>query len=118
MTAQPADTPQNPHAGSVVRNGGEEAAAGVPIAEASKLLRVPMPTLRSWELRYSIPESSRVPGKHRRYTDQEMHTLRLMRDEIARGTRASVAAQSVRTLLGIQGPAAELIKAFLDASNR
>ncbi len=77
-----------------------------------------MPTLRSWELRYGIPESTRVPGKHRRYTGTEMHTLRLMRDEIARGTRASIAAQSVRTLLGIDGPAADLIRRFLDASDR
>ncbi len=77
-----------------------------------------MPTLRSWELRYQIPESSRTPGKHRRYTEQEMHTLRLMRDEIARGTRASVAAQAVRTLLGIDGPAADLIRSFLAASDR
>lgn len=91
---------------------------GVPIAEASRLLRVPMPTLRSWELRYQIPESSRVRGRHRRYSDNEMHTLRLMRDEIARGTRASVAAQSVRALLGIDGPAAHLIRGFLEASSR
>ncbi len=92
--------------------------SGVPIAEASRLLRVPMPTLRSWELRYHIPESSREPGRHRRYSDQEMHTLRLMRDEIARGTRASMAAQAVRALLGIDGPAADLIRQFLDASTR
>lgn len=98
--------------------GPEPGGAGVPIAEASRLLRVPMPTLRSWELRYQIPESSRAPGRHRRYSDQEMHTLRLMRDEIARGTRASVAAQSVRALLGIDGPAAELIRGFLEASSR
>jgi len=118
MTMQPADASQSLDVAALSAAGGAQGSSGVPIAEASKLLRVPMPTLRSWELRYAIPESSRVPGKHRRYTDREMHTLRLMRDEIARGTRASVAAQSVRTLLGIEGPAAELIKGFLDASNR
>ena len=96
----------------------ETPAPGVPIAEVSRVLRVPMPTLRSWELRYHIPESTRAPGRHRRYTEREMHTIRLMRDEIARGTRASVAAQSVRALLGIDGPAAELIKGFLEASER
>lgn len=103
--------------GTAIENG-ETAADGVPIAEASRVLRVPMPTLRSWELRYGLPESDRVPGKHRRYSPREMHTLRLMRDEIARGTRASLAAQSVRTLLGIAGPAAELISSLLDASTR
>lgn len=91
-------------------------ADGVPIAEVSRALRVPMPTLRSWELRYQIPTASRLPGKHRRYSAQEVHTLRLMRDEVARGTRASIAAQSVRTLLGIDGPAADLIKDILAAS--
>ena len=114
MSAQPGDEPSAETAVAPSR----DTAAGVPIAEASKLLRVPMPTLRSWELRYHIPESSRVPGRHRRYTDREMHTLRLMRDEIARGTRASMAAQTVRALLGIEGPAAELIRGFLDASTR
>ena len=89
---------------------------GVPIAEVSRALRVPMPTLRSWELRYQIPAPSRLPGKHRRYSAQEVHTLRLMRDEVARGTRASIAAQTVRTLLGINGPAADLIKEVLAAS--
>ncbi|SDP20043.1 B12 binding domain-containing protein [Nakamurella panacisegetis] len=90
----------------------------VSIAQASKLLRVPMPTLRSWELRYGIPESDRVSGKHRRYTAAEMHALRLMRDEIARGTRASLAARSVRALLGVEGPAGELIQSVLAASDR
>lgn len=90
----------------------------VPIAQASKLLHVPMPTLRSWELRYGIPESDRVSGKHRRYRPAEMHALRLMRDEIARGTRASLAARSVRALLGVDGPAGELIHKVLAASER
>ena len=90
----------------------------VPIAQASRLLRVPMPTLRSWELRYGIPESDRASGKHRRYSPEEMHALRLMRDEIARGTRASLAARSVRALLGVDGPAGELIQSLLAASNR
>jgi methanogenic corrinoid protein MtbC1 len=41
-----------------------------------------------------------------------------MRDEVARGTRASLAAQSVRTLLGNSGPAAEYIEQILAASAR
>lgn len=93
-------------------------AGGVPIAEASKMLRVPMPTLRSWELRYGIPESERAAGKHRRYSEEEMHAIRLMRDEVARGVRAGAAAQSVRALLGVQDPAAELITGILQAAHR
>jgi methanogenic corrinoid protein MtbC1 len=77
-----------------------------------------MPTLRSWELRYAIPATDRPLGKHRRYTPDELHALRLMRDEIARGKRASTAAQSVRALLGMTGPAARSIEALLAASGR
>jgi DNA-binding transcriptional MerR regulator len=89
---------------------------GVPLSDVSRLLGVPMPTLRSWELRYGIPETSREPGKHRRYQSADLHAMRLMRDEIARGKRASLAAQSVRALLGLDGAAAPHITAFLKAS--
>ena len=91
---------------------------GLPIAEVSRQLGVPMPTLRSWELRYGIPPTDRPFGKHRRYSTAELHALRLMRDEIARGKRASLAADAVRELLGITGPAAEIIAAILAASER
>jgi methylmalonyl-CoA mutase cobalamin-binding subunit len=60
----------------------------------------------------------RTAGKHRRYTAEDLHALRLMRDETARGKRASLAAQSVRELLGIAGPAATHIAAVLEASQR
>ena len=83
------------------------------------MLGVPMPTLRSWELRYGIPAlSRRPPGQHRRYLPEEVNALRLMRDEIARGQQAGVAAQSVRRLLGGQGPAQELIHRILGAAER
>jgi methanogenic corrinoid protein MtbC1 len=92
--------------------------AGVPIAEVSRQLGVPMPTLRSWELRYGIPTTTRTPGKHRSYTPSELHALRLMRDEIARGRRASLAAEAVRELLEITGPAARCVEEIMRASQR
>ena len=91
---------------------------GVPIKDVAQILGVPMPTLRSWELRYGIPTLSRGPGQHRRYLPEEVNALRLMRDEIARGQHAGVAAQSVRRLLGGQGPAQELILQILGAAER
>jgi DNA-binding transcriptional MerR regulator len=91
---------------------------GVPIAEAARQLGVPMPTLRSWELRYNVPESVREAGTHRRYSVAELHGLRLMRDEIARGKRASLAAQSVRELLQRTGVASEFVLDILAASER
>ncbi len=91
---------------------------GVPIKDVAEILGVPMPTLRSWELRYGIPALSREPGQHRRYLPDEVNALRLMRDEIARGQQAGVAAESVRRLLGGQGPAQDLIHRILAAAER
>lgn len=91
---------------------------GVPIKDVAQILGVPMPTLRSWELRYGIPALSRGPGQHRRYLPDEVNALRLMRDEIARGQQAAIAAQSVRRLLGGQGPAQDLIHQILGAAER
>jgi len=104
-----------------VPTGGDVTAGdprGVPIREVAQILGVPLPTLRSWELRYGIPTLSRGPGQHRRYLPQEVKALRLMRDEIARGQQAAVAAQSVRRLLGGQGPAQDLILQILEAAER
>lgn len=91
---------------------------GVPIAEASRVLGVPMPTLRSWEIRYGMPDRPRSPGKHRRYSTADLHGLRLMRDQIARGKQARAAATSVRALLGLTCPATPFITNILNASDR
>src|SRR6478752_3586969 len=91
---------------------------GVPIKDVAQILGVPMPTLRSWELRYGIPTLSRGRGQHRRYLPDEVNVLRLMRDEIARGQPAGVAAESVRRLLSVQGPAQDLILQILRAAER
>lgn len=93
-------------------------ARGVPITEVARLLGVPMPTLRSWELRYGIPSLNRGHGQHRRYHPAEVNALRLMRDEIARGQQAGLAARSVRETVGAQGPAVELIHSILADTER
>ena len=59
---------------------------GLSIKDASALLGVPAPTLRSWERRYALPTTSRSPGGHRRYGQVELIQLRLMRDEIGRAS--------------------------------
>jgi MerR family transcriptional regulator, light-induced transcriptional regulator len=91
---------------------------GLSIAVAARVLGVPMPTLRSWERRYGMPNRARPLGATRRYSASDVQALRLMRDEIARGIRAGLAADSVRTLLSSFGPAAEFVNAILDASDR
>lgn len=94
------------------------AVRGIVISEVSRLLGVPMPTLRSWEVRYGIPSSAHVKGRHRRYSPVELHTLRLMHDEIARGRRAAAAAQTVRRLLDPPESAAAFIARLLSAAAR
>jgi DNA-binding transcriptional MerR regulator len=89
---------------------------GVPIAEVSRALGVPIATLRSWERRYDMPALVRTLGRHRRYTPADLHGLRLMRDEIARGKHANVAASSVRQLLALTGPPTDFVAAILTAS--
>lgn len=93
-------------------------ARGVPIADVCHALGVPMPTLRSWELRYAMPAIRHVHGKHRRYLPSEVHAIRLMRDEIARGQPAALAAATVRKMLGIGGPAEVFIHRLLEESER
>jgi len=92
--------------------------AGLPIHEASRVLGVPAPTLRSWERRHELPTTARSPGGHRRYSLQALTELRLMRDEIARGQTAAMAARSVRTLLDRTGAPVERVAELLAAAER
>lgn len=89
---------------------------GLAIQEASQLLGVPAPTLRSWERRYGLPTTPRSAGGHRRYSPQALDELRLMRDEVARGLKASAAARAVRELLDTDQPAHPWVVRFLQAS--
>lgn len=82
------------------------------------MLGVPAPTLRAWERRYGIPATPRSDGGHRRYSEDALLELRLMRDEVARGRRAADAARSVRSLLEQGGPARALVDELLAASDR
>lgn len=93
-------------------------AGGLQIRRVSELLGVPAPTLRSWERRYGVPTTIRSEGGHRRYGADELQEIRLMRDEIARGLRASDAARSVRLLLDRDSPDQPRITALLEASGR
>jgi methanogenic corrinoid protein MtbC1 len=103
----------------MVRQDDDPAAGqAIAIAELSRVLAVPMPTIRSWEMRYGIPTISRPRGQHRRYLPVEVHAVRLMRDEIVRGLSAGAAAQSVRDVLNPQGPAEDFITRILESSER
>lgn len=88
------------------------------IRTVSAALGVPAPTLRSWERRYGLPTTLRSAGGHRRYSEEALNELRLMRDEVARGRRAGDAARVVRVLLDQTGPGIARINRLLAASQQ
>jgi len=98
----------------------EEDAAGyadeseLTIQQASELLSVPAPTLRSWERRYGVPVADRSSGGHRRYARVQLDQLRRMRDLIAGGRRTVEAAALVKA--GHATTPGPLIEAFLQAA--
>ncbi len=62
------------------------------ISEASALLGVPAPTIRSWERRHALSGAARDEHGHRRYSEDDVAVLRRMRDERAAGARVREAA--------------------------
>lgn len=58
----------------------------------SRLLGVPIPTLRTWERRYGLGPPSRSSGGHRRYTRADVSRLRVFRDALSQGRRPREAA--------------------------
>lgn len=102
---------------AIREHGAPDVGAGVHIREASELLGVPAPTLRSWELRYGLPRTLRSRGGHRRYTQAALNELGLMRDGIAMGQQASDAARRVRLLLDAQNPVRSRIDGIMAGSD-
>ncbi len=86
------------------------------ISEASKLLGIPVPTIRSWERRYGFPSPARTDGKHRRYTLDEISTLRAVRDEITRGHPAREAVAIVRSGAATGGRRSEYLDRFTESA--
>jgi DNA-binding transcriptional MerR regulator len=83
--------------GKAARPGNEpDPQVVLTIQDASRLLQVPAPTIRSWERRYGVPIASRSDGGHRRYTPEQLQMLLQMRDEISRGHRAVQAAALIK----------------------
>lgn len=69
---------------------------GLSISDASLMLGVPVPTIRSWERRYGVGIAVRTQGSHRRYDLKALTELRDLRDAIAAGRRASDAATLIK----------------------
>jgi DNA-binding transcriptional MerR regulator len=67
------------------------------IATVSKLLGVPVPTIRSWERRYEFPAPPRTDGRHRRYRELEFDQLRALRELVTSGHSTKDAVTLVRS---------------------
>lgn len=98
----------------VVSEGADGTPAGLTIEQVSRLVDLPIPTIRSWERRYEVPKVSRTPGGHRRYTGQQLEALRRMRDLVRQGARPGHAAGRVRAELAASP--AVLVEALLQAA--
>lgn len=70
--------------------------SGLTIGQVADLVGVPVPTLRSWQLRYGLAEPVRTPGGHRRYGPADVEVLQAMRSAVGRGLSARSAAQALR----------------------
>lgn len=90
---------------------------GSTIAMVSRLLGIPVPTIRSWERRYGFPTPGRTPGRHRRYSMDEVEQLRALRDEITRGHPARQAVAIVRQREFGDGRRHGYVEEFLRASS-
>lgn len=82
---------------------------GLRISAVSSMLGIPVPTIRSWERRYSFPSPARTLGKHRRYSVSEIEGLRALRDEITRGRSAREAVEFLQRASAPGGARAEAL---------
>jgi len=98
---------------SAGHEGRDQGDAGLTIEQVSRLVDLPIPTIRSWERRHKLPVVSRTGGGHRRYTSDQVETLRRMRNLVAQGRRPVDAAAQVRAENAVSPQ--PLIEAILQA---
>jgi len=71
--------------------------AGLSAGEAARRIGVAVTTIRTWDRRYGLGPSHREPGRHRRYSEQDLARLELMRRLTTDGVDAAEAARISRT---------------------
>jgi DNA-binding transcriptional MerR regulator len=69
---------------------------GLTAGAVARRLGVAVTTLRTWHQRYDLGPSRHEPGRHRRYTEQDMARLELMQRLTADGVPSGEAARWVR----------------------
>lgn len=67
--------------------------AGLTVAAVARLIGVAPDTLRTWDRRYGMGPSQHVPGKHRRYTSEDVARLQIMRRLVMDGVMPAEAAR-------------------------
>ncbi|MCM4081653.1 MerR family transcriptional regulator [Paractinoplanes hotanensis] len=73
---------------------------GLTAGAVARRLGVAVTTLRTWHQRYGLGPSEHLPGHHRRYTEQDLDRLQVMRRLTAQGVApAEAAAWAQRTPL-------------------
>ena len=76
----------------------------ISIGKLSEATNIPIPTLRTWERRYSFPVSERTDGNHRLYDVSLVPHLRLVVEVLAKGHRAKqvlgLSIQELQALIG------------------
>lgn len=75
--------------------------ADVSVATAARQLGIAPATLRTWDRRYGIGPSDHAPGRHRRYSPDDLARLALMQHALVRGVSP---AEAARLALGARLP--------------
>ena len=63
------------------------------VAAVARMLGIAPATLRTWDRRYGIGPSAHAPGRHRRYSPQDIVRLETMRHALVRGVGPAEAAR-------------------------
>ncbi len=79
--------------------------AGLSAGEAARRIGVAVTTIRTWDRRYGLGPSYREPGRHRRYSEQDLARLQLMRRLTVDGVDAAEAARIAKAAGGPVGMA-------------
>ncbi len=80
--------------------------AGLSAGEAARRIGVAATTLRTWDRRYGLGPSYRDPGRHRRYSEDDLARLQLMRRLTTEGVTPAEAARIARAAGDRPGQAA------------
>lgn len=71
------------------------------IGAVSRMLHVPVGTLRSWEARYGIVRPARTPGRQRLYSRDQLEQLQFLRSQIANGATPAEAHRLFEDQFGV-----------------